>query len=281
MGTFSTTLTVGIALSLALGYVAFLIDSRAGRSGAKTLGLLVTLVGILLSGLLDHHNRTRTSLERAIPLVETDSLRIILDDIAELDKSLRSGGARKIQELVLKPVILKLSKNVEEASSGRVVQESKEATMSLAKSLIPEAKKRLWTTSYIDPEVWGWGGNAGDEYRESTKRTVSSDVDFVRVFIVDTDLERRVLQAEMEAQVRDDIEVRWVLSSDLTPDLRRDFLVIDTVLAAEIVLAQGRQFQEGHFFPSEAIAKDYSERFKQIRALSTEVEVEQGGAGES
>ncbi len=264
------TLVIGLTISTAIGLAIYLFEKKRGFNQERAAGVLCGLMGVIISGLLAHEAQVQQALSDAVPQIKSQALRLIVSDIESLDKELEVWVAEnRAHDLIFEPVRQALSRRMADARAGRVVLESKAGTINLAAALVASAKSRVWATSYINPTEW-WSTSAGDEYEEAGVPEIVN-VDFQRVFICESQAEVDKLAEVMQRQADSGVLVRYVMASDLDLNLRRDILVIDDGVSAEIVLNQGRRFREGHFFLSRTMAEDLAESFRKIRISGIEV----------
>ena len=270
----SVILAVGVLFSIILGGVAYFLERRRTSNADPALGATLALLGIVLSGLIAHDFQEQARFEAAVPQIQSSSLRLLAGDIASLDRDLReSTKLLGVRELILEPVRQVLSSSIENARGGRVVLESKAQAMRMAATIMDSANRNIWVTSYIDPDIW-WQTSAGEKYEDMTSKS-SNLVDFERIFIVDNEEEFQRPLPVMKRQAEMGVKVRSVMGKELDVGLQRDILVIDDIVAAEIVLSQGRQFGEAVFFFSQALVEDFAEKFRQIRVLAKDLEMNQ------
>jgi hypothetical protein len=274
MGTgFDTkTFLIGFLISIVGGIISYIVSLK-NEQKAVVLGntIIVTLLGASISLFLSAINETKKAFANAIPTIRTETLQGLSRDIYNLDKEIQSTPEySEIHEIILEPLRLKLSKNILEARNGIIELTSIEDTINIASALINRARDNVFVTSYINPSQW-WQSNPGTQYQQNISSVPKRIKGFIRIFIVDSDSELIGLKPIMTAQKSDLIKIKYALSKNLDPALRRDILIIDSKVASELMLDQARNFKSALFFPSNRKAEDYLNIFRQINLNAIEI----------
>ena len=274
MSTAEYSWVVGIVISVLLAALTFALEQSSSgnrsKKGALSSALNTALLGVILTALVSHNIETRSTLDQAIPKMKLQTWQTIVGDIETLDQDLsRSEGYGRIHEITMEPLRQLLSSSIAEAKQGVIKTKSVAQTVTLATDLMQEARQRILVTSYISPSEW-WTTQVGTQYSELTKSTPTRVDIFERIFIVDDEDELKALRPLMLRQKAENVKVRFAMSSAVGPEFRRDFIVIDDLVAGEMLLDDNRRFQEGRFYTNKTNAQDFAQRFRQIAVWSQE-----------
>jgi hypothetical protein len=129
--------------------------------------------------------------------------------------------------------------------------------------LLDKAKQSIKATSYIDPKEW-WESEIARSYNENLKTTRQRVGVFQRIFIVGSTDEARTLKPLMQAQQQLGLEVKYICASAIPRDQREDFIIVDSSVAAALVLDEQRQFKNSQFFSTRVRADDFDHRFNNL-----------------
>ncbi len=263
---------LGFAISIVCGFASYIVSLK-NTSKAVVLGntIIVTLLGTLISLFLSTIIETKQAFARVIPSITTETLQRLSREIYNLDKEIQSSTEYvEIHEIILEPMRLQLSKNIVDAKNGIIELKTIEDTINIASTLINRARDKVYVTSYINPSQW-WQSNPGTQYQQNINGVPKKVKEFIRIYIVDSESELKGLEAIIRAQKSNLTTIKYVLSKNLDPSLRKDILIIDSKVAAEIFLDNSRKFISSQIFPSNRKAEDYLNKFNQINLNAKEI----------
>jgi hypothetical protein len=257
----------GFVVSLLVGSAVYWLDVRGRHTRERRTSawhaLTITLLTLVIASLWSEHQTVNKIVKAAVPRVESPMLRSVVDEVAALDSSLPGVAASTTtKNMLLEPLRFRLSRGIDDMHNGFLRLETSDETIGVFSQLLSRAHSVL-VTSYVDPSQW-WTARVGGQYDTLTWSLIRHGGRFERVFIVDDVAEAQRLRRTMLRQQARGIRVRYVLSTDLEPNLRRDFFVVDSVVAAEMLLDGRRRFQESRFYLSPMTARDFLNYFHQI-----------------
>lgn len=253
-------------LSLGLGVVsavAIVLFDTKQRALAATFGLVWVCLGALASiyvemGHLkdDVHNEVQNS----VPVLRSTVWSAVVKDIAEYD---RHEPENKFNEILEDPVRKNIQVAFGAAINGKIAVEDQADVVRITSDLMSKASDSVLATSYIDPKDW-WSSNIGDNYLNKIADTKKHVRHFDRLFIVGSTEEARSLAPVLERQKEMGVVIQYVCASSLQAPLRRDFIVIDDSIGAELTLDSGRHFERATFYSTQEEARNLERAYENL-----------------
>jgi hypothetical protein len=257
-----------IVVTVIFTIVAYVLERRAAegskRASAVNWSLCVGVLFTNLTFLIAHDAKTDQLMDERVPQVRQEPLRLLVNDIAALDRETGTASNSALNRVTMDRLRAVLSKDITDALRGVFVVKSLEETINLASDLMGQAGQRILVTSYVSPDEW-WFSVAGNSYGEKTSASTKKVSEFKRIFIVDSEAERKRLMPLIIAQRAAGYDVRIAESSKLPLNLRRDMLIIDNIIAAEMTLDGERKFVEARFYTQTTKAEDLAKDFQSVQ----------------
>jgi hypothetical protein len=172
-------------------------------------------------------------LGKVLPTLNDPIWNSVVQDIAEYDHKSPSVGP--LVETLQEPLRRVISKSINQAREGLIEIPDKNDVVLVTLRLLDNAKQSVRATSYINPEEW-WQSDIAPAYGQKLKATMQHVKVFQRLFLTGSTEETKRLKPVMDAQQRAGLEVKFACASNIAPDRREDFIVVDQTVAAALEL---------------------------------------------
>jgi hypothetical protein len=232
----------------AIAYMVALLVASVGGSVA----LYLELVGIRAD--------QASVLGRVVPTIKSPIWSSVVQDIADYD---RQNQGNALEETLNEPLRQAISRNINQAREGYIEIPDKNEVVVVTLRLLDKAQQSVRATSYIDPKEW-WGSEIAQAYNEKLKATKQHVGVFQRIFIVGSTDEAKMLKPVMDAQEKAGLEVRYVCAASIPADQRDDFIIVDSSVAAQLILNEQRHFKNAQFFSTRVRADDFDHKFNNL-----------------
>jgi hypothetical protein len=111
----------------------------------------------------------------------------------------------------------------------------KEKAMLFGESAFIEAKKSVFTTSYVSPSNW-WLTPDGNAYFLKNEDAIRRGIRITIIFIYSTESELKELNSIIEKQKKAGMTIYSILASKLPARMSRDIIIVDDRLVGELIL---------------------------------------------
>lgn len=246
------------------------------RHLAVVEGLIGGLIGLAFANLISIESAKQAvaaKLEAVLPRpISNGILAEIAQNAAEYD-SIATLDTRKIafENVLINSLGETVLGSLNAARKEGITVTSNAAAAALVGQLFLVARDSVFVTSYVAPDTW-WQVPLGKNYDETVANTVAKVRRFRRVFIVDSDTERRSLLPIMRAQRNQGVEVRVALRANLDPSVVNDFVVIDSAATGEMTLDSRRRMISAQFKTSDESVRVLLKRFRSIWAAAGRID---------
>lgn len=252
---------VGFIVALGLAALAYVFDAQQ-KALAGVLALCVLsvsgIVGLyfdIVSMRLDES----AQLSQAVPIIKNPKWSSVVQAIADYD---HKNTASDLEDVLDEPLRLSISRNVAEAQQGYIEISDQADAVRLAGQLLDKAHETIRATSYIAPEEW-WGADVARPYRDQSREAKKRVGSYQRLFIVASSREAKSLRGTIEKQRKAGIAVKILCDGAIPPAKRKDLLIVDSSVSAELVLEQ-RHFKSALFYTTKTRAQDFNSMFDDL-----------------
>src|ERR1700722_6115134 len=253
---------VTVIVAIVLGLLTARWDNDK-KTLAGIVGLLVACIGTsvaLYFEVVGIRVEQSSVLGRVVPTVKSPIWNSVVQDIADYD---RQNTGPPFEETLNEPLRRVISRSISQAREGFIEIPDKNEVVLVTLRLMDKAQQSIKATSYIDPKEW-WQSEIARTYNEKLKTTRPRVTVFQRIFIVDSTDEARTLKPVMEGQEQMGLQVKYVCASAIPAEQREDFIVVDSAVAARLVLDDGRHFKDSQFFSTRVRADDFDHLFNNL-----------------
>jgi hypothetical protein len=253
---------ISIVLGGVLGLLSAWFDKK-DRAIAGILGLVIVCLGSLVAIYFEMRqlrlDQTET-LRGAVPILRSDVWKAVVKDVADYDRQEPDTSFTAILE---DPVRKNIETSLNQATNGTIDVEDKGDVVRITSELMDQARTSVEATSFVDPKEW-WKSNIGDNYLTDMRKAKNHVPTFTRVFLLGSTDEARLLTSIFQAQRQIGVDVRYACAATIPQSLRRDFIVIDGVVAADLALDQERHFEHASFYSTRQIAGTLDRQFRDL-----------------
>ena len=253
-------------ISIILGVLLGLFTARwekKERAIGGILGLVVVCLGSLVAIYFEMRqlrvDQTET-LRGAVPILRSEVWRAVVKDIAEYDHQETDSNFTAILE---DPVRRNVEASLEQATNGTIAVEDKGDVVRITSELMKQARTSVEATSFIDPNEW-WRSSIGDNYFTDIRDTKKHVPTFTRVFVFGSNDEARLLASILKGQRDIGIDVHYACAANIPARMRRDFIVIDGAVAADLTLDEDRRFRRATFYSTRQNAEVFDRDFHDL-----------------
>lgn len=258
---------ISIVLGVVLGLLAVWFDEK-DRAIAGVLGLVIVCLGGLITIYFEMRqlrlDQTET-LRGAVPILRSDVWKAVVKDVADYDRQEPDTSFTAILE---DPVRKNIETYLNQATNGTIDVEDKGDVVRITSELMDQARTSVEATSFVDPKDW-WKSSIGDNYLIDMRKTKKHVPTFTRVFLLGSTDEARLLNPIFQAQRQIGVDVRYACAAAIPQSLRRDFIVIDGVVAADLALNQERHFERASFYSTRQVAGALDRQFRDLLYYAT------------
>ena len=253
-------------LSLIVGILSasmvVLFDTKQ-RALPAILGLTLVCLGVLASVYVEMGHLkedVQSEVEHSVPVLKSTVWSAVVKDIADYD---RHEPDSKFNDILEDPVRKNIQTAFASATNGTVAVDDQADVVRITSELMGKASDSILATSYIDPKDW-WSSDLGENYFNVIVDATRHVQRFDRLFIIGSSEEGRLLTPVLVRQQRIGLDVRYVCASNLAASLRRDFIVIDNAVGAELSLNNDRHFVRATFYSTHEEAKNLERVYKDL-----------------
>jgi hypothetical protein len=200
------------------------------------------------------------ALRGVVPIVKSEVWRAVVKDIAAYDQQEPENDFTAILE---DPVRKDIEKSLLEAQNGAINVDDEGDVVRITSQLMGKARVSIEATSFIDPKEW-WNSSIGDNYLTDMRNTKKHVLQFTRVFVFSSSEEARLLEPVVRGQQDIGIDVRYACAAAIPAAMRRDFIVIDDSVAADLTLDDERHFQHATFYTTHEVAGEFDRNFHDL-----------------
>jgi hypothetical protein len=262
---------LSFVISIILGGLLAFATARWDKK-ERALGGIIGLVVVCLGSLVAIYFEMRQlradqteTLRGAVPILKSDVWRAVVQDISDYDHQEPDNNFMVILE---DPVRRNIETSLNQATSGTINVEDKGDVVRITSELMEQARSSVEATSFIDPSEW-WKSSIGDNYLTDIRNTKKHVSTFTRIFIFGSTNEARLLAPILKGQHDIGIDVRYACATNIPPQMRRDFIVIDRMVAADLTLDEARHFQRATFYSTRHNAEVFDRDFHDLLYYTT------------
>ena len=255
---------ISLLIGIISAVVAVFFDGKEkDRTLAAMFGIMWVCLGTLASIYIEMGHLKEDvhgEIDRSVPVLKSAVWIQVVKEIADYD---HHEPDNKFNDILEDPVRKNIQNAFVDATNGRIAVDDQAEVVRITSELMNKASDSILATSYIDPNDW-WNSNIGENYSDviaSTKKHVNR---FDRLFIVESDQEARLLSPILAHQKEIGLDVHYVCAISLKAPLRRDFIVIDDSVGAELSLDSGRHFERATFYSTREEAENLSRVYKDL-----------------
>jgi hypothetical protein len=253
---------ISIVLGVVLAVITARLDNKE-RALAGVMGFTVVCLGALISIYIEMGHLkedVQSDLKKTVPILKSEVWSAVVNDIADYD---RHEPDNKFSAVLEDPVRKNIEGSFTQATNGRIDVEDQADVVRITSELMDKASISILATSYIDPKDW-WNSSIGDNYLNEIEGTKKHVLHFNRVFIVGSTEEARVLEPVLKRQRAIGLDVQYVCAANIKSPLRRDFIVIDSAVGADLTLDSERHFQRATFYSTHQEAENLERSFQDL-----------------
>lgn len=253
---------LSLVVAIVSAVLVVLFDTKQ-RAVPGILGISLVCLGVLASVYVEMghlKDDVHSEVEHSIPVLKSSVWSAVVKDIADYD---RHEPDSRFNDILEDPIRKNIQAAFADATNGKIAVEDQADVVRITSQLLAKASDSIVATSYIDPKDW-WNSDLGENYFNviaDTKRHVQR---FDRLFIIGSSEEGRLLSPILTRQQKIGVNVRYVCSTILGASLRRDFIVIDETVGAELSLNDGRRFQRATFYSTHEEAKNLERVYQDL-----------------
>jgi len=238
---FDPAVIIGTAVSVALAVGVLFIPST---EVTPYLSLLVGLIGVCITLEIDSSMRLRshlssddqsftllTAIEQAPELIPSMT-KIIQYAVTSLNAEYPPEFAKGLHHLMNR-----CERELRALSMGRLTYQS---DTDVDAERIEASKRRVQATSLMAVDKDWWTSRAGAEYLDLNQRAVDRGVKIERIFILESEPQREILEA-LHDQVNHGIITSWVLEADIPASLERNIAIYDDEYLVESVFTSRKE----------------------------------------
>jgi hypothetical protein len=253
---------ISIVVGLVLAVITARLDNKE-RALAGLVGFTAVCLGTLISIYIEMGHLkedVQNDLEKTVPILKSEVWSAVVNDIADYD---RHEPDNKFSAVLEDPVRKNIEGAFTQATNGRIDVEDQADVVRITSELMDQASDSILATSYIDPKDW-WGPGIGDNYFNKIEGTKKHVPHFNRVFIVGSTEEARLLEPILLRQRAIGLDIQYVCAVNIKSTLRRDFIVIDGEVGADLTLDNERHFQRATFYSTHQEAENLKRAFQDL-----------------
>jgi hypothetical protein len=202
----------------------------------------------------------QSDLKKTVPILKSEVWSAVVNDIADYD---RHEPDNKFSAVLEDPVRKNIEASFTQATNRRIDVEDQADVVRITSELMDKASDSIIATSYIDPKDW-WSSSIGDNYFNKIEGTKKHVPHFNRVFIFGSTEEARLLGPILQRQRAIGLDVQYVCAVNIKLPLRRDFIVIDDEVGADLTLDNDRHFQRATFYSTHQEAENLKRAFEDL-----------------
>ena len=262
---------LALAAPIVLGLLGVWAGVRFGEQkhfNPFVLGLLMIIVAepISLYFVMKQLSTDEENLIRAtVPPLKNEVWKSVVKEIADYDSKEPSNSFSQVIE---DPLRRKIERSLAQATDGAIKIDNLGEVERITANLMKQAGKSVHATSFVNPDQW-WKSNVGGNYASQIKEVKKHVPDVQRVFLFGSTEEASKLADTLRNLSEMGDEVHYACATEISAPLRKDYIIIDNTVAAEMELDENRRFLSATFYTTQQKSEEHESEYQTLLAYTT------------